>query len=123
MQISPNPAQCGSIAAVHPSSAVLAFVAELKIGAFTDQIAMLDCAKVSWIGSLPLGSNQPPGNRAQRVILGLDALYLRRGPQVDSRPLSTFSSASDNGGGTNDAAGPDATTDLSLLPPLDLLPA
>lgn len=30
----------------------------------------------------------------------------------------TFSSASDNGGGNNDWAGPDATTDLSLLPPL-----
>lgn len=30
----------------------------------------------------------------------------------------TFSSASDNGGGNNDTAGPDATTDTSLLPPL-----
>lgn len=30
----------------------------------------------------------------------------------------TFSSASDNGGGMNDPAGPDATIDLSLLPPL-----
>jgi hypothetical protein len=36
---------------------------------------------------------------------------------------TTFTSASDNGGGNNDPAGPDATTDLSLLPPLDLLPA
>jgi hypothetical protein len=33
-----------------------------------------------------------------------------------------FSSASDNGNGHNDAAGPDATTDTSLLPPLFLLP-
>jgi hypothetical protein len=33
-----------------------------------------------------------------------------------------FSSASDNGNGTNDPAGPDATTDASLLPPLFLLP-
>jgi len=32
-----------------------------------------------------------------------------------------FSSASDNGNGTNAAAGPDATTDPSLLPPLFLL--
>jgi hypothetical protein len=31
-----------------------------------------------------------------------------------------FSSASDNGNGNNDSAGPDATTDLSLLPPLPL---
>ena len=30
----------------------------------------------------------------------------------------TFSSASDNGNGNNDPAGPDATTDPSLLPPL-----
>ncbi len=30
----------------------------------------------------------------------------------------TFSSASDNGGGDNTAAGPLATTDTSLLPPL-----
>jgi hypothetical protein len=30
----------------------------------------------------------------------------------------TFSSASDNGNGANDTAGPSATTDLSLLPPL-----
>jgi hypothetical protein len=30
----------------------------------------------------------------------------------------TFSSASDNGSGNNDPAGPSATTDLSLLPPL-----
>lgn len=30
----------------------------------------------------------------------------------------TFSSASDNGSGNNDTAGPDATTDPSLLPPL-----
>jgi hypothetical protein len=34
----------------------------------------------------------------------------------------TFSSASDNGNGKNDPAGPDATTDPSLLPPLFLLP-
>jgi hypothetical protein len=34
----------------------------------------------------------------------------------------TFSSASDNGNGNNDPAGPDATTDPSLLPPLYLLP-
>jgi hypothetical protein len=34
----------------------------------------------------------------------------------------TFSSASDNGNGNNDPAGPDATTDPSLLPPLFLLP-
>jgi hypothetical protein len=33
-----------------------------------------------------------------------------------------FSSASDNGNGTNAPAGPEATTDASLLPPLDLLP-
>lgn len=33
-----------------------------------------------------------------------------------------FSSASDNGNGLNDPAGPDATTDPSLLPPFDLLP-
>jgi hypothetical protein len=33
----------------------------------------------------------------------------------------TFSSASDNGNGKNDPAGPDATTDPSLLPPLALL--
>lgn len=32
-----------------------------------------------------------------------------------------FSSASDNGGGNNSTAGPDATTDPSLLPPLFLL--
>jgi hypothetical protein len=32
-----------------------------------------------------------------------------------------FSSASDNGGGNNDPAGPDATTDPSLIPPLELL--
>ena len=30
----------------------------------------------------------------------------------------TFSSASDNGNGKNDPAGPDATTDPSLLPPV-----
>jgi hypothetical protein len=30
----------------------------------------------------------------------------------------TFSSASDNGNGSNDSAGPNATTNLSLLPPL-----
>ena len=34
----------------------------------------------------------------------------------------TFSSASDNGGGNNDPAGPSQTTDTSLLPPLFLLP-
>jgi hypothetical protein len=34
----------------------------------------------------------------------------------------TFSSASDNSNGQNDPAGPDATTDPSLLPPLFLLP-
>jgi len=34
----------------------------------------------------------------------------------------TFSSASDNGNGNNDPAGPTATTDPSLLPPLFLLP-
>jgi hypothetical protein len=34
-----------------------------------------------------------------------------------------FSSASDNGNGLNAPAGPDATTDASLLPPLTLLPA
>jgi len=34
----------------------------------------------------------------------------------------TFSSASDNGNGTNDPAGPTATTDPTLLPPLFLLP-
>jgi hypothetical protein len=34
----------------------------------------------------------------------------------------TFSSASDNGNGNNSAAGPTATTDPSLLPPLFLLP-
>jgi len=34
----------------------------------------------------------------------------------------TFSSASDNGNGINDPAGPTATTDPSLLPPLFLLP-
>jgi len=33
----------------------------------------------------------------------------------------TFSSVSDNGNGSNDPAGPDATTDPSLLPPLFLL--
>jgi hypothetical protein len=33
----------------------------------------------------------------------------------------TFSSASDNGNGNNNPAGPDATTDPSLLPPLFLL--
>jgi hypothetical protein len=33
----------------------------------------------------------------------------------------TFSSASDNGGGINDPAGPDLTTDLSLLPPVLVL--
>jgi len=33
----------------------------------------------------------------------------------------TFSSGSDNGNGSNDPAGPDATTDPSLLPPLFLL--
>jgi hypothetical protein len=33
----------------------------------------------------------------------------------------TFSSASDNGNGNNSTAGPDATTDTSLLPPLFLL--
>jgi len=33
-----------------------------------------------------------------------------------------FSSASDNGNGSNDPAGPDATLDPSLLPPLFLLP-
>jgi hypothetical protein len=33
----------------------------------------------------------------------------------------TFSSASDNGNGNNDPAGPTATTDSSLLPPLFLL--
>jgi hypothetical protein len=33
-----------------------------------------------------------------------------------------FSSASDNGNGSNDPAGPDATTDPSLLPPL-IVPA
>jgi hypothetical protein len=32
----------------------------------------------------------------------------------------TFSSASDNGSGINDPAGPDATLDLSLLPPLPI---
>jgi hypothetical protein len=32
----------------------------------------------------------------------------------------TFSSASDNGNGINDPAGPEATTDLSLLPPLPI---
>src|SRR5579864_402702 len=32
----------------------------------------------------------------------------------------TFSSASDNGDGINDPAGPDATVDLSLLPPLPI---
>ena len=32
----------------------------------------------------------------------------------------TFSSASDNGNGQNDPAGPDPTTDPSLLPPLGL---
>jgi hypothetical protein len=32
----------------------------------------------------------------------------------------TFSSASDNGAGNNDAAGPEATTDASLLPPLPI---
>jgi hypothetical protein len=32
----------------------------------------------------------------------------------------TFSSASDNGNGNNDPAGPDATLDLSLLPPLPI---
>jgi len=35
----------------------------------------------------------------------------------------TFSSASDNGNGNNDPAGPTATTDPSLLPPLFLLPS
>jgi hypothetical protein len=34
----------------------------------------------------------------------------------------TFSSASDNGSGNNDPAGPDPTLDLSLLPPLPLPP-
>jgi hypothetical protein len=34
-----------------------------------------------------------------------------------------FSSASDNGNGNNDPAGPTATTDPSLLPPLFLLPS
>jgi hypothetical protein len=34
----------------------------------------------------------------------------------------TFSSASDNGNGNNNSAGPDATTDPNLLPPLFLLP-
>lgn len=34
----------------------------------------------------------------------------------------TFSSASDNGDGINDPAGPTATLDLSLLPPLDFPP-
>ena len=34
----------------------------------------------------------------------------------------TFSSASDNGGGNNDPAGPTATTDPSLLPPIMFLP-
>jgi len=33
----------------------------------------------------------------------------------------TFSSGSDNVNGSNDPAGPDATTDPSLLPPLFLL--
>lgn len=32
----------------------------------------------------------------------------------------TFSSASDNGNGNNSSAGPDATTDASLLPPLPI---
>jgi hypothetical protein len=35
---------------------------------------------------------------------------------------TTFSSASDNSNGNNNPAGPTATTDASLLPPLDLLP-
>ncbi|HEY8776746.1 MAG TPA: hypothetical protein VIM33_09765 [Gaiellaceae bacterium] len=35
----------------------------------------------------------------------------------------TFSGASDNGNGNNDPAGPTATTDPSLLPPLFLLPS
>ncbi len=34
----------------------------------------------------------------------------------------TFSSAGDNGGGKNDPAGPDATTDSTLLPPLQFPP-
>jgi hypothetical protein len=34
-----------------------------------------------------------------------------------------FSSASDNGGGNNDPAGPSATTDPSLLPPVLVLPS
>jgi hypothetical protein len=32
----------------------------------------------------------------------------------------TFSSGSDNSSGNNDPAGPDATIDLSLLPPLPI---
>jgi hypothetical protein len=35
----------------------------------------------------------------------------------------TFSSASDNSNGNNDPAGPTATTDPTLLPPLFLLPS
>ena len=35
----------------------------------------------------------------------------------------TFSSASDNGNGINSSAGPEATTDPSLLPPLTVLAA
>jgi hypothetical protein len=62
------------------------------------------------------------GDTTRAVYLTTDAYgiyHLIDDITVDGK---TFSSASDNGNGNNDPAGPAATTDPSLLPPLDLLP-
>lgn len=58
------------------------------------------------------------GDTVSSVFLVADAYgiyHLIDDINVDGK---TFSSASDNGGGNNDPAGPAATTDPSLLPPL-----
>jgi hypothetical protein len=61
-----------------------------------------------------------PGDTTLAVFLVADAYGIYH--LIDDITVNgkTISSASDNGNGTNDPAGPDATIDLSLLPPLPL---
>ncbi len=61
------------------------------------------------------------GDRTLSVFLVADAYGIYH--LIDDITVNgkRFSSASDNGGGNNDPAGPDATTDPTLLPPILIL--
>ena len=63
-----------------------------------------------------------PGDTTLSVFIIADAYGIYH--LIDDITVNgkTFSSASDNGGGRNDPAGPDATTDATLLPPVLPLP-